>query len=498
MIAKVDTTTTDVAGGQDVAQDVAQDRAFLLDQRTTSRNLMSGNRVDTIGVDRQDVDRQVASTTSTFTTSSVDVVDLSRRGYNTMKLNTLAKVMDRYQISNRAGSAIASAALIDDVVTPEYSTKLIDKTKLKRARELERNACTENQPDDIESIYFDGRKDRTLKFSEGKICYVNEEHVVIIAEPGKRYFGHVSPPSSSAANISNSMIELLAQREVPITQIRVVGCDGTPTNTGNRGGVIVLLEAQIGSPVQWFICQLHANELPLRHLIIHLDGTSQGPRAFNGPIGKQLPTAEKHPVVLFEAIKSELPIILKTDLSSDQHYLYDMVRSISVGTCSRELLLREPGQMCHSRWLTTANRILRLYVATHNPHPNLITLVVFIVKVYAPMWFYIKRNPSCFSGSINLHKTIKASRYLPENLKAIIDPVIQRNGYFGHPENILLAMMLDENKEIRQLALRRILEIRGQICHPKIQSEIFQSKSFHCFSNFIDIADEFGFILGYD
>nr|CAI5843066.1 unnamed protein product [Callosobruchus analis] len=41
-------------------------------------------------------------------------------------------------------------------------------------------------------------------------------------------------------------------------------------------------------------------------------------------------------------------------------------------------------------------------------------------------------------ASQNLFELIKRSRYLSLNLKNIIDPVIQRNRYFAHPENILL------------------------------------------------------------
>ena len=56
---------------------------------------------------------------------------------------------------------------------------------------------------------------------------------------------------------------------------------------------------------------------------------------------------------------------------------------------------------------------------------------------------------------------INRSRYLPEHLKAVVDVVIQRNGYFGHPENILLSMLTDERPHIRELGLRRIMRARA-------------------------------------
>lgn len=49
---------------------------------------------------------------------------------------------------------------------------------------------------------------------------------------------------------------------------------------------------------------------------------------------------------------------------------------------------------------------------------------------------------------------------MPEDFKSIVHEVIQRNSYFAHSENILLAMVLDERSHIRELGLRRILKAR--------------------------------------
>jgi hypothetical protein len=65
------------------------------------------------------------------------------------------------------------------------------------------------------------------------------------------------------------------------------------------------------------------------------------------------------------------------------------------------------------------------------PTENIKNLAEFIIKVYSLMWFYIKMNSFCTSGSKYLSKTIQFCRYLPENLKKFIDPVSQRNMYFG-------------------------------------------------------------------
>ena len=78
------------------------------------------------------------------------------------------------------------------------------------------------------------------------------------------------------------------------------------------------------------------------------------------------------------------------------------------------------------------------------------------------MWFSIKCKPSCKDGARRLWRTIPLSRYLPAELKLVIDPVLKRNGFFAHPENLLLAMVTDERQHVRELGLCRILKARSQ------------------------------------
>ena len=82
------------------------------------------------------------------------------------------------------------------------------------------------------------------------------------------------------------------------------------------------------------------------------------------------------------------------------------------------------------------------------------------MKVYAPVWFSIKQKSSCKDGARHLFRSIQLSRYLSTKLRDIIDPVIQRSGYFGHPAYQLLAMISDQREYVRELGLRRILKAR--------------------------------------
>lgn len=78
--------------------------------------------------------------------------------------------------------------------------------------------------------------------------------------------------------------------------------------------------------------------------------------------------------------------------------------------------------MAHSRWWTTVGTILRIYVATLNPSNNLIKLTEYIIKVYAPVWFSIKKDSLFKQGPVHVFKLLKFSRRLSSDVKKI-DPV---------------------------------------------------------------------------
>ena len=82
------------------------------------------------------------------------------------------------------------------------------------------------------------------------------------------------------------------------------------------------------------------------------------------------------------------------------------------------------------------------------------------MKVYVKSWFEIKKILEATHGARHLHGMMKKSSFLPKEFKLIVHEVIQRNSYFVHSENFLLAMLFDERSHIRELGLRRILKSR--------------------------------------
>lgn len=125
-----------------------------------------------------------------------------------------------------------------------------------------------------------------------------------------------------------------------------------------------------------------------------------------------------------------------------------------------DLCVCEPGPLSHSQWLTTANRVLRLFLSVDTPSDEHKMLVAFILKSYMPLWFKIKKSKYLTDGPGHVFEAIKSTRFLPGNSVREVDPVIERNTFFAHPENLLLRMIVDERKHIRELGFRRIKKAR--------------------------------------
>ena len=109
--------------------------------------------------------------------------------------------------------------------------------------------------------------------------------------------------------------------------LTIIGTDGAATMTGINKDCIRKLEEALQRPLQWVVCHLHTNLLPLRHAFVELDGSTKSPDAFARPIGKKLDSnVSQWPVVAFKSIPNPhfpmLPNDVLEDLSTDQYYGY--------------------------------------------------------------------------------------------------------------------------------------------------------------------------------
>ena len=399
-----------------------------------------------------------------------------KKSRNTSSFESLALACDGAGISSRKAALIANSygKDIGYLTNENKETHTLGKSKLDHWRRMRRKKQREKEEKEISSrpvtaVYFDGKKTATLTSRpgrSGKPFQKTElqDHYVMIEEPQSVYLGHVIPCSGHGISLAVAMHRHLSARGWT-KDAWVAGCDGCNGNVGNEHGCLAYLERLLGHPVEWNICLLHGNELPLRALFKHHVGKTTGPNSFSGPLGEELKgELNKLKVVRFARIKNDdfpvLPEEVVADLGHDQEYLYDSSWGIIEGYFDDDLADRETGLFYIARWVTLMNRINRCYASKRNPCKALKRLTHIGILYYTPSWFTIKCNPDSKDGPKNLMKMIEFSRKLEPEEQTIVQRTMQRNGFYAHPENVLRSMLMDEDVSIRDKAVRKILEIR--------------------------------------
>lgn len=191
------------------------------------------------------------------------------------------------------------------LITEDDKSLIIDKSKVRRERKLQRTESIKNENvGSISALFFDGKIDKTLESKDQKNKLIKEDHIVLVKEPSSSYIGHITPSSGSSEDILKSILAYFTKGE--LNNLLAVGSDGTNVNTGVNGGIIRLLEEHFQQPLQWLICLLHSNELPFRAYFKSLDGETSGPKNFTGVIGKAISSNEMNPVKKFKKISCVL------------------------------------------------------------------------------------------------------------------------------------------------------------------------------------------------
>ena len=195
-----------------------------------------------------------SSTTSEF----VPVPDAAPFSQNRMKWSNLARMSERFQVSDRAAAAIANSVMQDlGFITENDKTYVIDRSKLRRERERSRTEIREKEQENfklVNAIYFDGRKDApqvTIQGPNDKYykSVQLEDHYTLIGEPGEYYLTHFSTEDGKGRTIAQKIFNTIVDTELH-NKLAVVRTDGTASMTGKYNGCIWSLEKLLNKPLQ--------------------------------------------------------------------------------------------------------------------------------------------------------------------------------------------------------------------------------------------------------
>ena len=416
----------------------------------------------------------------------IKVTEPQKTSRNMTPIPELALASIRHGVEDRPAAAIATATLRDyGIITETDLSQVIDASKVRRAKqhcmlESQDRATLQNQEEEIICLFFDGRRDRTkvMLFNEqtGKFyqSVKTEEHYSVTKEPSGQYAFHFTPEEATkeiphAKQIAIRIVRWLAENN-SLDSLKAIGGDSTNVNTGWKAGVMAWVEKLLGRRLIWIVCGLHVNELPLRSLIVNLDGPTCSDSGFSGPLGKALEKVEYLPLNPdFEKIASEeLPKMSEeviNDLSTDQKHSFRLWEAITSGEMSADLAALSCGALDHARWLTTANQFCVLWTKKHGFEgenlENLRMIVGWIIGSYYPMWFQLKIHHHWIKGPEHILHQIILWREQPELAMEFTHETIQRGAYYAHSEHLLQSLLCSDDEDERRFAVKEIIQLRA-------------------------------------
>ena len=328
---------------------------------------------------------------------------------------------------------------------------------------------------------YDGRKDKHTRsllsdsFGKVRMRMIEEEHVSVSEEPSGKYLTHFVPeepvhPEKPAFKTAQALYGVLKQFN-SLDSIQILQGDSTNANTGWRGGSHAHLEKLLGRKLFWAICNIHTNELPLRHLISIIDGPTTSDKGFSGPVCTLLSKVdhmEYNPS--FKAMPGgetliNIPEDILRNMSTDQKVCYKLVNAVKVGKLPPEMQDMLCGKISHARWLTTGQRIIFLWTRKHGLMGNelkVLEIVNFCLQWYFKIYFDIKVQHYIRDAPYHILTSLRILKTQPKKVRDAVTFYIRTGAWYSHPECLLLSLLSSNEKSDRQFAVKKILNLRGE------------------------------------
>ena len=146
---------------------------------------------------------------------------------------------------------------------------------------------------------------------------------------------------------------------------------------------------------------------------------------------------------------------------------YKMVMAIRSGVLPDRPASLEPGPVNHSRWLTTANRFLRLWASQRGfkgkKARNLALLCGYIVGVFYSMWFRYEIRNNWLEGPQIYSEHLQVTILQPEKVVSSVYPRLESSArsWWVYSEMLLQTPQCSAHEGDRTFAVQDVMEVRA-------------------------------------
>ena len=98
--------------------------------------------------------------------------------------------------------------------------------------------------------------------------------------------------------------------------------------------------------------------------------------------------------------------------------------------------------------------------------------MVIVYCLFTVYWCEIERNSQVIHGSRNFFNLIKRIKnFSSKHVQEIALSVVQQNGYFAHPENVLIVILRDDNENVRNVGVAKVTVPRKQVAEESANND---------------------------
>ena len=144
---------------------------------------------------------------------------------------------------------------------------------------------------------------------------------------------------------------------------------------------------------------------------------------------------------------------------------------VHTGEVDEDLLQLKIGDVDHSRWCNTGNRLERLWVSRHgltgDDLEDFRVIIEFVANFYFPMWFEIKADSSIVKGPYHILQEIRMVQKMrgeddrSKTVKDIAKKFIEKGAWHAHTEHLLVSLLSSDDESDRHFAIEKILKLRN-------------------------------------
>ncbi|CAH0555853.1 unnamed protein product [Brassicogethes aeneus] len=319
----------------------------------------------------------------------------------------VALALDRTKTSSRSAAHILAAAAssfgykLDDL---NLSHSSIHRTRMKVRTEVAARLKKNLQVADHLTVHWDGK----LLPESGVLKKMERVPVIVSGLNTEQLLNVPKFNKGSAINEAQGIADTIYEWNLN-NRIKAMCFDTTPLNTGQKGGVCVLLEKKLGKKLLYFACRHHIFELVLRAVVEIYWPETTGPDmptyknfrriwqeidqsdfeiGFNDKLIRQVLKEDKDKILEF------LQLRLKESQPRDDYKEFLELACIFLGGVPpKGIAFKVPGAVHHARWMAKAIYSLKMFMFKKQlgiqkvEIDGLRQICIFIIRFYVKPWF---------------------------------------------------------------------------------------------------------------